>query len=100
MFYYNSAIIHILELFNILGKFHSKLEPFFISCIYPDILRKLQLYSIDDPAIPGAMNLSDPASPLVFILPRVRLPRRWLGLIRALCKSHYPIKKLSWEFGV
>ena len=69
------VIIQLHKVHNIVSQFLCKTLPFLLADLKPDLCRKLQLYRINVPAVPGAVNLSYPATSVVFIIPGPRLPK-------------------------
>ena len=67
-------IIEFHKVDNIVSQFLCKTLPFLLADLLPDLCWKLQLYRINVPAVPGAVDLSYPAASVVFILPGSRLP--------------------------
>ena len=67
------VIIQLHKVHNIVSQFLCKTLPFLLADLLPDLCRELQLYRINVPAVPGAVDLSYPAASVVFILPGSRL---------------------------
>ena len=68
------VIIQLHKVHNIVSQFLCKTLPFVLADLHPDLSWKLQLYRINVPAVPRAVDLSYPAASVVFILPGSRLP--------------------------
>ena len=66
-------IVELSECNDVVGESLGKLPPRLWPRLLPDLGGELQLDRVNVAAVPGAMNLSDPAAPVVLVIPGSRL---------------------------
>ena len=90
---FRDPIVELSECDDIVGESLGKLPPRLGPRLLPDLGGELQLDRVDVAAVPGAVDLGDPAAPVVLVRPGSRLSEVDTGsvkMVESIIKYYLP----------